>query len=109
MGEDDYDELARQVGLLPEELALGRTIENFGPVTPDFLKHTEDKKWVEALKGLQAMVVENSGEDPESRFEHWKLEDFPCLTPPFKELLSKMLKFTPAERPTIGQVMEDSC
>ena len=45
LGEDNYDELAEQVGLLPEELVLGRTIEHFGPVPPEFLKHTADEKW----------------------------------------------------------------
>jgi hypothetical protein len=47
---------------------LGRTIEHFGPVTPEFLKHAKGKKWVEALKGLPAMVVEDTSEELESRF-----------------------------------------
>ena len=62
-----------------------------------------------ALEGLQAMVVENIGEDPESRFKHWSLENFPRLTPSLKEMLSKMLKFAPAERLTMHQAMEDLC
>lgn len=53
MGEDDYDELAKQTAMLPEELALGRTIEYFGPVTPNFLKHTNNEQWVKVPERLQ--------------------------------------------------------
>ncbi len=106
-GEEDYDALAAQAGLLPEELVLGRTIEHFGPVTPQFLRHTADEIWVKALEGLQALVVETAGEDPEERFAHWDHKDFPRLLPALKEMLSRMLRFTPAERVTMDQVMRD--
>lgn len=107
LGEDDYDKMAEQAEMLPEELVLGRTIELFGPVTPNFLKHTSDEKWGKALEGLQALVTESAGEVPEIRFEHWNLEDFPRLSPSLMELLSKMLKFDPAERVDMNQAMKD--
>jgi serine/threonine protein kinase len=108
LGEDDYDAMAAEVGMSPEELVLGRTIEHFGPVTPGFLKHTADERWKKTLEELEAIVVESSGQDPENRLEHWNQNDFPRLLPPLKELLTRMLRFTPAERLTISQVMEDS-
>jgi hypothetical protein len=107
LGEDDYDALAEQLGMSPETLVLGRTIELFGPVTSGFLKHTRDEEWEQVLAQLQAMVTENAGEDPAERFEHWKLEDFPRLSPALKELLSKMLRFDPAERVDMNQAMMD--
>ena len=107
LGEDDYDGLAEQTGMSPEALVLGRTIELFGPVTTDFLKHTKDEEWEQALVQLQDVVTENAGEDPAERFEHWKLEDFPRLSPSLKELLSKMLQFDPRKRVEMNQAMRD--
>ena len=107
LGEDNYDEIAEQAAMLPEELVLGRTIELFGPVTPNFLKHTDDKKWEKALQQLQALVTETAGEVPAERFEHWNLKDFPRLSPSLRELLSKMRKFDPAERVDMRQAMND--
>jgi hypothetical protein len=50
-GEDDYDELASQQGVSPEELVLGISIEFFRPLSPDFLKHIGDKQWQNTLQG----------------------------------------------------------
>ena len=109
LGEDDYDTEAQKVGMLPEHLALGRTIELFGPVTPNFLRHTNDKGWEEVLSPLQDMVTGSAGKVPAERFENWALEDFLRFTPSSKELLSKMLKCDPAERVTMSQTMNDPC
>ena len=88
----------------PEEAALGITLERFGPLTAKFLEHIDDEEWETALKGINENVVES----PEFRFDYWTHDDgFPYLLPALKEMLSKMLKLTPAERPTIAQVMQD--
>ena len=96
--------IAERAGMLPEEVALGKTIEYFGPVTPEFLKHTRDEKWQRALQSLQDMVAENC--EPRNGFEHWTVQDFPRLFPSVKEMLSKMVTLNPRERLSMHQVME---
>ena len=109
MGDDDYDLIAQQVGISPEYLVLGKTIEFFGPITPDFLRHTNDKGWEEVLSQLQDIVTGSAGKVSAEHFENWALEDFPRFTLSSKKLLSKMLKFNPAERVTMRQAMIDPC
>ena len=101
---DDFDLIAEQANMLPEEVVLGKTIEYFGPVTLEFLKHTRDEKWQRALQGLQDVVAENC--ELQNRFDHWTVQDFPRLFPSVKEMLSKMVKFNPRERLSMHQVME---
>lgn len=52
-------------------------------------------------------MIQTAGANPVNRFENWTVDDFPRLNPPLKEMLSKMLKLTPKERSTIGEVMKD--
>ena len=89
--------MAEQVGTLPQELALGRTIEYLRSVTTEFLKHTADERWIKALEGLQATVVEISGGNLDSHFKSWSPKDSPRLAPSLKKALSKMPRFMPAE------------
>lgn len=101
---DDFDKIAAQANMLPEELALTTILEFFGPLTPGFLEHTCDEKWQNALKRLQEMIEENY--DPKHRFEAWTLEDFPRMTPEVKDLVGRIVKLDPKERPSMRQVMQ---
>ena len=107
LGELDYDKIAKETGVSPEELVLGLLIEYFGPVSPAFLEHTGDKEWQDVLKELELEVVKGVGEDPTDRFKNWNRRDFPHIVPAVKRLIHEMVKFTPVERLTIHQVLED--
>lgn len=108
LGAHDYDKMAAETGLTPEELVLGATIEIFGPVSPVFLKHIDDKNWQDKIKNLEKEVINSSSEDPESRLKNWSVKDFPHMVPAVKDLILDMTKFAPEERLTIHQALADA-
>ena len=107
LGDHDYDKMATETGLTPEELVLGATIEIFGSVSPVFLKHIDDENWQNKIKNLEKEVTNSSGKDPESRLKNWGVKDFPHMVPAVKDLILGMTRFAPNERLTIHQVLAD--
>jgi hypothetical protein len=113
LGDHDYEMIAKKRGTLEEVLGLGVTFKFFGPPPPELLKHIDDKEWQGLIENTAAEVksaeeqARIAGLDPTKPFKEWSVEDFPHLLPYRKEIIAKMLKLAPGERPSMQKVMED--
>jgi hypothetical protein len=70
------------------------------------LKHIDDKEWQVLIENAEEQA-RMAGLDPMKPFKEWSVEDYPHLLPYRKEIIAKMLKLAPGERPSVQKVMED--
>lgn len=103
--DDDSIEALKEGGVPPAQELVVRHFMYLGRLPEGLLRHVDDPKWNTLFQAASEIAKTEAQEDPTCRSERWPVENAPHLTPEAKDMIAKMMRLDPAQRPSVGTVL----
>ncbi|POS69497.1 hypothetical protein DHEL01_v212109 [Diaporthe helianthi] len=97
----------KENGMPPEQEIVVRHFMYFGPLPDGLLRHVNDENWTTLFRAASEIAETEAAEDPDCRFERWSVGDAAHLTSEAKNMIIKMVRLDPTQRPSIDEVLND--